>query len=186
MMSEKAVIQFMQVKRRTRKAPVLIFVPNQQALAQIVDHIPEGARHLMNTFWPGPLTIQFDLHPDLPRKLRKNLNGFGKVGIRIPQCPVAQAIVQHFNEPILVSSANIERKKGAQSEAQIRKNFGRWINIMISNGDLRGEGSSTVLDVTQTPPEIKRQGSISDEDIFSTWNAPLTQTESGLLEAAVA
>lgn len=171
MMSEQAVIHFLQIKRRTRKAPVLIFVPNQRVLSEIVTEVPEGARRLIEVFWPGPLTLQFELSKDLPRKVFKNLNGYGKVGIRIPQDPVALQIVQAFGGPLLISSANIARKKGAHSEAQIRKNFGRWIDILISQGDLKEEGASTVVDVTNNPPMIAREGLIEGEQALAVWSA---------------
>ena len=173
MMSEKAVIHFLQIKKRTRKAPVLIFVPDQKHLLDIVSEVPQGARRLMEVFWPGPLTLQFHLNEELPRKVYKNLSGYGKVGVRIPKEPIANKIVQTFGEPLLISSANIANKKGAHSEAQIRKNFGRWIDVLISQGDLRSEGSSTVMDVTSNPPKIKRKGLIDDKQALSVWNAEL-------------
>lgn len=171
MMSEKAIINFQQIKRRTRKAPVLLFVPNQHTLSEIVAEVPEGARRLIEVFWPGPLTLQFALHPDLPRKILKNLNCKGKVGIRIPQDPIANNLLQAFGGPLLVSSANISRKKGAHSEAQIRKNFGRWVDVLISTGDVKGDGSSTVLDVTSDPPVIRRQGLVDGDEVLRVWSS---------------
>ncbi len=170
MLSEQAVVKFMQVKRRIRKAPVLIFVPHKNSLEQLVESIPAPAEALIQEFWPGPLTLKLSLHESLPRKLVRNLDKSGKVGIRIPEGEVAQNILQAFGEPLLISSANLANKGGSHSEAKIRKNFARWIDILVSAGDLSPQGCSTVVDATVSPLTIKRPGIIEEQQVFQVWN----------------
>lgn len=170
LLSEKAVIQFMQVKRRTRKAPVLVFIPNRQALQNLVATVPSSAELLMQEFWPGPLTLKLSLDDSLPRKLVKNLDKSGIVGVRVPSGEIAQQILQAFGEPLLISSANIANKKGAHSEASIRKNFGRWIDIFVSAGDLSPQGCSTVVDATVNPIAVKRPGVIEEHQLAKAWS----------------
>ncbi|MEM1010015.1 MAG: Sua5/YciO/YrdC/YwlC family protein, partial [Myxococcota bacterium] len=98
--------------------------------------------------------------PDLPKKLRKNLSHKNKVGIRVPHDPTLQRVLQTYNAPLLVSSANLTKKKGAHSEAQVRKNFGRFLDVLISAGDLPGERNSTVIDVASQAPALIREGSL--------------------------
>lgn len=168
-LSERAVINFMQVKRRTKKSPTLVFIPHREVLPQIVESIPPQAERLMEIYWPGALTLLFHINPDLPRKLIRNLNSNGKVGVRIPESPIAQEVVQAFGGPVLISSANLSRKVGAGSVAQIRKNFGRGVNLMVNAGDLNSNKSSTVIDVTGPKPVLVRPGEISLEEILPLW-----------------
>lgn len=167
-LSEAAVIKFLQIKRRTQKAPVLIFLSNKRELRRLTapGTIPPEADALINTFWPGPLTLQFPINPDLPPKIVRNLNQTKGVGFRIPEDPIAFQILQVFQEPLLISSANIANKKGSHSEASIRKNFGQWIDVMISAGDLTPQGCSTVVDATTSPPLITRNGRIDEQQIL--------------------
>lgn len=173
-LSEDAVIKFLQIKRRTQKAPVLIFLPHPKELHRLAEEIPPEARILMDTFWPGPLTLQLPIHPHLPQKIVRNLNQAKRVGFRIPEDPIAFQILQHFQEPLLISSANLATKKGSHSEASVRKNFGRWIDILISAGDLAPQGNSTVVDATTHPPQVTRQGKITEQQILQAYQDHVT------------
>jgi L-threonylcarbamoyladenylate synthase len=172
-LSEEAVNNFLQIKRRTNKAPSLVMIPNAQKLKQITRQVSPEARSLIERFWPGPLTLLFEMGEQVPKKILKNLQSNGVIGVRIPEHPISRRIVEAFDAPLLISSANLARKHGETSEAQVRKNFGRWIDILISAGDLSGEGSSTIVDVTSSPPRVTRQGSIDEQQILSTWQPNL-------------
>ena len=166
-LSEKAVINFLQVKRRTRKAPLLVFVPDADKLSLVAESVPDSVAPLIQTFWPGPLTLLFELSKSLPRKVLKNLKGNGKVGVRIPDGTIAQNVLRAFDGPLLISSANLPKKAGSYSEARIKKDFAPWIDLMISAGDLNDSFKSTVLDVTVEPPVIQRPGKIELEEVMA-------------------
>ena len=70
-----------------------------------------------------------------------------------------------FNKPILVSSANLARKQGANSAQQVRKNFGRTVQLMVDAGDLKKVVKSTLVDVTNGNPAVVRAGAIPEEAI---------------------
>lgn len=175
-LSEKAVINFLQIKRRTNKAPSLVMIPAPQKLKPIVRQVTPEARALMDRFWPGPLTLLFEMSEDVPKKIQKNLQSNGLIGVRVPEHSVSRRIVEAFDGPLLISSANLARKHGETSEAQVRKNFGRWVDILISAGDLSGEGSSTIVDVTNSPPRITRQGAIEEQQLVSLWQPSVDGT----------
>lgn len=171
-----AVNRFLQTKRRTRKAPALVFLPNHQALDSVAGDVTPQAEWLSQQYWPGALTLVFKLSEELPRKHIKNLNTKGRIGVRIPSDPMAQAITQAYGKPLLISSANIANKKGAHSEAQVRKNFGRWIDVLISAGDLSGNGGSTIIDMSKSSPKVMRSGDIDANEILASLKA-LNTTE---------
>ena len=120
----------------------------------------------MNALWPGPVTLLFPANSNLPPKVRKALTkAKGWLGVRLPADDVSRGVVQAFGKPILVSSANLSRKHGERSVAQVRKNFGRTVNLMIDAGDL-GEGpKSTLVDLTKDTPSVIRVGVVSEETI---------------------
>ena len=148
LMSEDAVIRLVQTKRRAKRAPSLVFIPDRDALPAVVSEISPAAEALIDEFWPGPLTILFRPSDELPRKVAKTVAAKkkDKMGVRITHEEIAGKLVQEFGGPILVSSANISRKAGSSSMAQVRKNFGRSIDVMIDAGDVPMAEPSTVVD----------------------------------------
>ncbi len=157
-----AIIRLHQAKRRVGKAPALVFVSDQEMLADVAAEVPDGADRLMDSFWPGPLTILFEANPDLGRKIVKQLvRANGHVGVRVPDDPIALGIVRAFGGPLLISSANRENKPGAGSPAQVRKNFVHRIDLFVDAGDLQGEPPSTVVNLDGGDMRIAREGAIA-------------------------
>lgn len=155
-----AVIKLQQCKSRTKKAPSLVFVAGTAMLPQVVTGVTKEARKLMDKCWPGPLTILLPPCDQLPPSVAKELTRVhGKLGIRVPASPVARAIVQLLGKPVLVSSANKERKTGAQSPAMIKKNLGGRIDLFIEAGELTRSVASTVIDIQEDGTlKITREG----------------------------
>ncbi len=148
LMSEDAVIRLVQTKRRAKRAPSLVFIPDRDALPRVVSEVSPRAQKLADEFWPGPLTILFRPSEELPRKVTKTVAAKkkDKMGVRVTHEAIAGRLVEAFGGPILVSSANISRKAGASSMAQVRKNFGRDVDVMIDAGDVPTADPSTVVD----------------------------------------
>lgn len=165
-LSEPAIAKLQQAKRRVQNKPALVFVKDKEQLSLLVDDVPEVAKQLMATFWPGHLTIRFTPSEELPSKVRKALSkATGKIGLRIPISETARAIMKAFGQPLLISSANRSKKSGAQSLAQVRKNFGNAADLILDAGDLAEGSSSTIVDVSEKGWSLVREGSISAAEI---------------------
>lgn len=162
LMSEDAVIRLVQSKRRSKRAPSLVFIPDRKTLDQVAGHIPQQAEALMERFWPGPLTILFELGGNPPRKVTKTIapRRKDKLGVRITDDPIPARIVEAFGGPLLISSANISRKVGSNSVAQIRKNFARTVDLMIDAGDLPATPPSSIVDPEGNGQAIRRDGAV--------------------------
>jgi L-threonylcarbamoyladenylate synthase len=165
-LSAEAVARLQQGKRRVQNKPALVFVHDRRGLDGLVGEIPEVARQLMANFWPGPLTIRFAPGEALPAKVRKALiKATGSIGVRIPSAAVSAAVTRSFGGPLLVSSANRSKKSGAQSLAQVRKNFGNVADLLIDAGDLPARAASTVVDVSAKGWEMIREGALTSAAI---------------------
>ena len=163
----EVVTRLLQSKRRTSTAPSLVFVDGEEMLARVASEITPAARDLARRHWPGPLTILFPTHPDLPRKVVKQVaKATGKIGVRVPADPMTLKLLRIFGRPLLVSSANRQHKQGAGSAAQVRKNFARHVDLFIDAGDLQAGQPSTVVDLTKDGPVVTRPGAIAAEDLL--------------------
>ncbi len=161
-----AVMRLFQSKRRVHKAPSLVFVDSISRLHEITDEVDPVASALMKAIWPGPLTIHFSASKSLPRKVTKELTkANGKLGVRIPESPLAHRVVEMFGGPVLVSSANRGRRSGESSPAQVRQNFLGRVDYFLDAGDLKDAPSSTVVAVENSEVTIVRQGAVSEEKI---------------------
>lgn len=159
----RAVIHLFQSKRRVRKAPALVFVGNEAMLHQLADDLDPMLSHLAESMWPGPLTLMVPTGKTLPRKIAKQISGGkdNRVGVRVPDSEWLRQLICELGRPVLVSSANRERKGGETSPAQIRKNFARELDVFIDAGELTREDSSTVVEVDKGQVKIVRAGAIS-------------------------
>jgi L-threonylcarbamoyladenylate synthase len=165
-LSVKAVNSLVAAKRRSAHAPALVFVSKPEMLEEIAEDVSTVGKALARTFWPGPLTLLVTPGEVFPSKIRKTLTkATGLIGVRIPGHPVARGIVERFGRPVLVSSANLAKKTGATSPAQVRKNFGRHVEAMVDLGDLPPSPPSTLVDIAGDRIEIRRQGAVSEDEI---------------------
>ena len=164
--SPQAVMNMQQAKRRVKNAPSLVLIPDESWVSKVAGGVPESAKALMRAFWPGPLTLLLSAGEGLPPKIVKPLTkAKGWLGVRMPGDDVALNVLKVFKKPLLVSSANLAKKKGANSVSQVRKNFGRTVEIMIDAGDLNVGQSSTLVDMTHSEPSVVRAGAISEEAV---------------------
>jgi L-threonylcarbamoyladenylate synthase len=113
---------------------------------------------LMETFWPGALTILFQADLRLPAELTA---GTGKIGIRVPSHPVARALLSAVEAPLTGTSANRSDEASPQTADEVYESIGRDVDLILDAGPTRGEKPSTVLDCTTSPFRIVREGVVS-------------------------
>lgn len=165
--SEDAVNKLMQSKRRARSHPVLGLVPSLAAARAIVDGTGWPiTRRLAERVWPRALTLVLPPSDQLPAKIRRMLTrATGKVGVRVPEEPLAAAIVRAFGAPLLLSSANLENKPGATSAAAVRQRFANSVDVWVDAGDVQPTLPSTLVEVTADSWKIVRAGAVPAADI---------------------
>lgn len=165
--SEAAITRLMQSKRRARNHPTLVLVTDLAAAQDVVDGTSwKITKRIAEKLWPGPLTIVLPPSSTLPSKVSKLLaRATGKIGVRISADPLATQVVQSFNGPVLLSSANLERKPGSSSAAAVRKGFMSSIDVWVDAGDPKPSPPSTIIEVTETGWKLVREGALAIADI---------------------
>lgn len=163
----KAVNALLFSKHRTTKAPSLVFIPSYGDLKSVASNVPAKARKLAQALWPGELTIRLEPNEEaIPAPIVKTLTkAGGKLGVRVPSEPWLLKLLKELGRPLLVSSANRERKNGASSPAMIQKNFISHVGIFVTAGDIPDLLPSTVIDFVDGEPVLKREGSLPRERI---------------------
>ena len=112
----------------------------------------------MKEFWPGPLTLVLPASAEVPELVTA---GAGKVGVRMPDHPVALALIQAAGTAIVAPSANASGQPPPTTAQEVLQYLDGKIDLILDGGPTRLKVASTVVDVTETPPRILREGSIT-------------------------
>lgn len=165
--SVEAVTRLVQSKRRAKNHPALVVVTDLAAANSIVDGTTwKTTKRMADKLWPGPLTMVLPPSSELPAKVRSVLTkATGKVGVRVPQDPLATAVLRAFGGPLLLSSANLEKKPGASSASAVKQRFVHSVDIWVDAGDVPPAPPSTIVEVTDGGFTILREGAITRADI---------------------
>ncbi|MBW1963550.1 MAG: L-threonylcarbamoyladenylate synthase, partial [Deltaproteobacteria bacterium] len=123
-----------------------------------------AATRIMERFWPGAVTIVFKAKHILPINLTA---GTERIGVRMPEHPVALALTTAAQGPITATSANITGNSGCSLASEMDPLITDKLDLIIDVGALKGGMGSTVVDVTGDSPKILRQGAVSEKDIFA-------------------
>lgn len=160
----RAVNRIFKIKQRPHDKPLLILINNQQEIAGLVRYIPPAASAIMDSFWPGRITIVFETKKKLPANLSA---GTGKIGIRLTEHAVAHALVNEVGGPITGTSANISGDAGNSLSPGPGSSIADRLDLILDAGQLKGGHGSTIVDVTSDVPVVLREGEVLSTEIFA-------------------
>ena len=98
------VRQIFALKKRPPDKAIPIFIAQVDDLNQVARRVPNRAWLLLQTFWPGALTVVLPKNPKLPDEVTVGQN---TVAVRIPDHPVCLELVNRVGRPLAVTSANL-------------------------------------------------------------------------------
>lgn len=159
-----AVEQIYRIKGRpeARALPILV-VSLEQALTLARD-LPPAFLQLAEKFWPGALTLIVDATHKLPLKVTANT---GRVALRWPNSRVACAVVNAAGMPVTGTSANISGFAPCSSGAQVMRQLGERLPLVLDSGDTGATLASTIVDLRGEHWRVVREGAVSESEIRS-------------------
>ncbi|MGE6475653.1 L-threonylcarbamoyladenylate synthase [Psychrobacter sp. NPDC078631] len=105
---------------------------------------------------PAPITFILNATKDVPRKLAHAKKK--TIGIRVPSNPIAQALLEAMDEPILTSSLILPNRDDILDDPfEIEDLLGNQIDGLINAG-IKTTKLTTIVDMTSSVPEVIRQG----------------------------
>ncbi|MFJ5759412.1 L-threonylcarbamoyladenylate synthase [Neobacillus sp. NPDC093182] len=161
--SDVAVEKIFAAKGRPSDNPLIIHIADKQQLNAFVTEIPKKAEILMERFWPGPLTIIFKKKDGVLSD--KATAGLGTVGVRMPDHPVALALLKKCQLPIAAPSANSSGKPSPTNAQHVIEDLNGKIAGVLDGGSTGVGVESTVLDCTEDIPVILRPGGVTKEQL---------------------
>ena len=162
-MNPDAVERIIEIKQRPQDNPILVLIDSKNQLEMLVEKIPPAADALMEAFWPGRVTLVFDARNTLAGSLTAQS---GKIGVRLPGHPVTAALVKQVKGPVTGTSANLSGRPGCYRLPDLDPQIGGQVDLVLDAGTLQGGAGSTVVDVTEEPPRILREGEVTAGQIL--------------------
>ena len=149
-----------EAKGRPSDNPLIVHIADFADLEKIAAEVPENARKLNDAFWPGPLTMIVRKNERVPYE---TTGGMDTVAIRMPNHPVALALIRAGGGYIAAPSANTSGRPSPTLAEHVAEDMAGRIP-MILDGGLVGIGiESTIVDLTEEVPMILRPGYITPE-----------------------
>lgn len=160
-----AVAKIFAAKQRPSWDPLIVHVTDLAAARRIIylaDELVSRVELLAAAFWPGPLTLLLPKTPVVPGAVTA---GRPLVGIRIPQHPVACAVLAAAGVPIAAPSANTFGHTSPTTAAHVLADLSGRIDAVLDGGATQVGLESTVLDPAPTPMVLYRPGAVTEEAI---------------------
>jgi len=155
-----AVDALLAAKGRGRDMPVPVLVANREMLVAIVGELPPSAQSLVDTFWPGALTVVVRHTPHLSWDLG---DARGTVAVRMPDDPLALDLIRQTG-PLGVSSANRSGHPPATTMLDARLQLGASVAVYLDGGPRAEPIPSTIIDLTGDAPRELRAGAIPGDE----------------------
>ena len=149
----KAVERMASFKRRDDKKPFSILCADLADVAHWAIVSNETYR-ILKRLAPGPYTFVLNATREVPRSA---LTKQRSVGIRVPDAPVAQALVHALGRPLATTSAALPEHEEPVDAGEVQEQMGHLIDLILDGGATLNE-PSTVLDLTGPTPIVLRQG----------------------------
>lgn len=166
-LDEAAVAKVFEAKARPSFDPLIVHVPSAQQAAELVV-FDETARRLAEAFWPGPMTLV------LPRKKNEQgqpfvpdlvTAGLDSVGLRVPDHPVALALLSASGCPLAAPSANRFGSISPTLARHVVDELDGRVAAVLDGGPCDRGVESTVVRVSDQGVEVLRLGALAVEQI---------------------
>ncbi len=165
-----AVEKIFAAKERPANKPLLVHVSDREQARNLVGEPSADAILLMESFWPGPLSIILPAGPLIPDIVR---GGKAGVGLRMPAHPVALALIAEAG-PIAAPSANLSGRPSPLTANHVRQDLDGRIAAVLDAGPTGLGIESTVIDLSTPEYVVLRPGGIPIEALENILQRRLT------------
>ncbi len=154
--NEKAVARIFEIKGRNEEKSLPLIAASREMVERFAG-IPRGLEKLASQYWPGPLTLVLPAIGGLASGVVRD----GTVAIRVSSHPVARALSEGLDAPIVSTSANLGGQPACYTVEDVRAQLGDTPDIYLDGGVLEPQLPSTIVGVDDYGyPEVLRQGEV--------------------------
>ena len=173
---DMAVARIFEAKGRPRFNPLIVHLPDGARVGDIAVLTGDAAR-LADAFWPGPLTLV------LPIRTGAGLSplvsaGLPTVAVRVPDQPLARALLRAAGRPIAAPSANPSGRISPTEADHVLAGLGGRIAAVLDGGPCAVGVESTIVGF-EPEPVLLRPGGLPAEAVEACLGVPLATPGTG-------
>jgi L-threonylcarbamoyladenylate synthase len=158
-LDERAVERIYQAKQRPATSPLIVHVNSVAMAKSLTTEWPAMAQELAQKYWPGPLTLVLPKAAHVPDRVTA---GLPTVGIRIPNHPLALALIEAAGVPIAAPSANVFTKLSPTHAWHVDETLADYV---LDGGPAQVGIESTVVSLAGDRPILLRPGVLHIEGL---------------------
>ncbi len=163
----RAVLRVFEAKGRPRFDPLIVHCADLAMARTIARFSPRAER--LAALWPGPLTLVLPRLPCIPDAVTAGLDN---VAVRIPDHPLALALIRAAGMPLAAPSANRFGRISPTTAAHVVEQLGDAVACVLDGGPCRVGVESTVLRPDPSPV-VLRPGGVTREQLTEVLGEPV-------------
>ncbi len=156
--SETAIKRIYEAKGRPSDNPLIVHISEFSEIYDLVKEVPEKAKKLAESFWPGPLTIILPKSDKVPLCVT---GGLDTVAVRCPSHPIARMLIKTASLPLAAPSANLSGKPSPTTANHVYSDLNGRIPLVIDGGECEEGVESTVITLATETPKLLRPGNVT-------------------------
>ncbi|MFH1616025.1 MAG: L-threonylcarbamoyladenylate synthase [Planctomycetota bacterium] len=161
------------LKQRSGQKRYTLHIGRKEDVARYAPVRDARVKKLIETGWPGPITIVFELDGSVLCNQRKVfdeevfncLYPDNSIGIRCPDSAIASAVLSVCRKPVFVPSANLAGQEPATDIKGVADQLAGSVELVLDGGACAYKKSSTVVKAGAKGWEVLREGAYSIEQI---------------------
>ena len=164
-----AVERVFTLKGREAGKPLPVVVRDATQAAELALELPPLFHQLAAMFWPGPLTLIVAARPGLPAALTAGPGAIATIAMRQPALGLLDALLRATGYPLTATSANRSGQPACRTAAEIERQFGAALELIVDAGVSPAALPSTLVDVSGGTPRILREGAVPRAVLERCW-----------------
>ncbi|MCB1024440.1 MAG: threonylcarbamoyl-AMP synthase, partial [Acidobacteria bacterium] len=159
---EASIFRIFEAKNRPSDNPLIAHIGDLDQLGDLVSETNDAALKLIETFFPGPLTLVLPKKEGIPAIATAGLE---TIGVRMPDNGLALEFLRECSTPVVAPSANLSGKPSPTTWRAVLEDLDGRIDCILQGETTKYGLESTVVDCTGKVPLVLRSGALSIEDI---------------------
>lgn len=157
----RAIKKLFAAKGRPLEKGIPVLLSDVEYLGEIVGQTSDLTMKLAQKFWPGPLTLILPKRDSISEIISPDEN----IAVRVPDNDVARKFIRAAGGAVATSSANRSGEPPALDAQEALAALGDSIAAVLDGGKVSLGIASTIVDCTDFPPRILRQGPLTAEEL---------------------
>lgn len=155
--NESALLRIYKAKNRPANHPLIVHIASTKDLLTWAQEVSPKAKKLAEAFWPGPLTLVLKKRSSISPIVTAHQD---TIGLRIPNHPVALALLNAFGGGIAAPSANQFTHVSPTDAQAVQEELGGKIDYVLEGGACAVGLESTIIDLSTEKPILLRPGGV--------------------------